>query len=609
MAGDAITEIRDRTDMVNLVGGYVQLKRAGRNFKGLCPFHSEKTPSFIVFPESGTFHCFGCGKGGDAITFYQEAERVDFREALQELAKRAGVELRAAPPPSPERDAHRQRLIEINETAALFYAAQLKSGESAPIAAQFAAERGLSANAVESFQLGIAPAAWDKLTTFLAARGVNPADAISAGVLSENENGRIYDRFRNRIIFPIRDRDGVVVGFGARALGEDQPKYLNSPQSEIFDKSHLLYGLDRARDAVRAAEQVVIVEGYMDVIAAHDNGFRNVVASMGTALTESQLSLIKRFTKNVVLALDADNAGQMAMVRALEALPGAENDSVPVAARNTVAFERRLSVNIWVLEIPAGKDPDELIRATPDAWPGVVAAAQPFLRFYIDRVAAETDVRDPRAKDAAVHRIAALLALLPDGIEARHYVDHAAGKLRIADRQTILDVIRQTRRGNAVAPAIRQAPKRASTNVTEEHLLAVILNYPTILAGFVEQIDLEDLTDSRNRAILESLRSPPTETDRPELPAELAEQCDRLRGLLDDQAIMNRGEVARDATRTLQKLRKDRNNSLLSELRLDIATASTEGDHEAVETLLQAMDGLTREHKELYPRESPVFRD
>src|SRR4051794_36854359 len=209
MAGDAISEVRDRTDMVGLVSNYVQLKRAGRNFKGLCPFHQEKSPSFIVFPESGTFHCFGCGKGGDAITFYKEAERVDFKEALGELAKRAGVEIRSAPPPSPERDAYRNRLVEINETAALFYAAQLKSGETREIGEAFIAARGLSQAAVDSFQLGVAPDSWDRLSHFLAGRGVDPRDAVNAGVLGENQNGRYYDRFRNRIMFPIRDREGL----------------------------------------------------------------------------------------------------------------------------------------------------------------------------------------------------------------------------------------------------------------------------------------------------------------------------------------------------------------------------------------------------------------
>ncbi|HQY30229.1 MAG TPA: DNA primase [Thermomicrobiales bacterium] len=609
MAGDAIAEIRDRTDMVGLVGSYVQLKKAGRNYKGLCPFHNEKSPSFIVFPESGTFHCFGCGKGGDALTFYKEVERVDFKDALQELAKRAGVELRSAPPPSPERDAHRNRLIEINQTAAMFYAAQLKSGEAAATGQAFVTERGLGASAVEQFQLGIAPDGWDKLATYLAQRGVDPKDAIAAGVLSENERGRIYDRFRNRFIFPIRERDGQVVGFGARAFGDDQPKYLNSPQSEIFDKSHLLYGLDLAREAVRAADQIVIVEGYMDVIAAHEAGYRNVVASMGTALTESQLGLVKRLTKNVVLALDADTAGQMAMMRALESLPGGDLEMVPTAARNTIAFERRLNVNISILEIPHGKDPDELIRADPAAWPKIVLEANPFLRFYIDRVAGETDTANPRAKHEAVARIASLLSLLPDGIESRHYVELAATKLRIADRAVILELIRQARRSGQASVPVRATTRPQPAQVTEAHLLALILNYPGILQAQMAAIAPEDLADTRNREILELVQAEQAGEHREASSYEVDEHRQHLKALLDNQAIMNRIDVQRDAQRTLQKLRKDRNTHLIGELRLDIAAAEAEHDTETVESLLQAMERLTAAHRDLYPRASPVFRD
>ena len=609
MAGDAIAEIRDRTDMVGLVGGYLQLKKSGRNFKGLCPFHQEKTPSFYVFPESGTFHCFGCGKGGDALTFYKEVEHVDFKEALQELARRAGVELRSATPPSPERDAHRQRLIEINQLTALFYQAQLKSGPAATAGQAFVTTRGLSAVAVEQFQLGVAPDSWDALSKYLAARGIDPKDAISAGVLSENENGRIFDRFRNRFMFPIHDRDGNAVGFGARAFGEDQPKYLNSSQTEIFDKSHLLYGLDLAREGIRSTDQVVIVEGYMDAIAAHENGFRNVVASMGTALTESQLGLIKRFTKNVVLALDADNAGQMAMMRALEALPESESETVPAAARNALSFERRLSVTISILEIPRSKDPDELIRADPAGWPALVRGAKPFLQFFIDRIAAETNVADPRAKDASAQRVASLIALLPDGIESRHYVDVAATKLRIPDRDVILDLVRQKRRGSHVAPVARKTIASRKTNATEEHLMALLLNYPSILSGFMTGIHEEDLIDPRDREILASLNAEALGETPDETAPELYEQRNRLKGLLDHQAIMTRVEVGRDAQRTLQKMRKDRNNALLGELRMDIAAADSDGDAEAVGELLNAMAVLTEQQKKLYPRESPVFRD
>src|SRR5687768_4607845 len=244
MARDAVAEVRERTDIVELVGLYVQLKRAGRSYKGLCPFHQEKTPSFIVFPDSQNFHCFGCGKGGDVFTFYQSVEHVEFREALQELASRAGVELSSVPTVAPEVDAHRARLLELNELAAGFFHNVLVNAAAGEPGRQAFAARGLDQPTIERFRLGYAIEAWDTLLRYLTGRGADLALAAKAGLLQARDSGGYYDRFRGRLIFPIRDRDGQVVGFGGRIVGEGQPKYLNSPQSAVFDKSTLLYGLD-----------------------------------------------------------------------------------------------------------------------------------------------------------------------------------------------------------------------------------------------------------------------------------------------------------------------------------------------------------------------------
>src|SRR5215210_5807152 len=344
MARDAVAEVRDRTEIVDLVSNYVQLKKTGRSHKGLCPFHQEKTPSFVVFPESGNFHCFGCGRGGDVFTFYMGVERVEFREALQELAKRAGIELVNAPSLPPEVDAHRNRLVELNELAAAYYANVSRNTTPGAAGRDVLAQRGVSAEITERFGLGFAPDG-DTLGRYLNERGVDPAMAVEAGLLSERESGGYRDRFRNRLLFPIRTREGRVVGFGGRALGEAIPKYLNSPQTVIFDKSTLLFGLDLAQESIRRDDQVVIVEGYMDAIAAHQFGYANVVAAMGTAVTEQQIGLVKRLSRNIVLALDADVAGQLATLRSLETMQGAlDADQVPVPdASGLVRFERKLN--------------------------------------------------------------------------------------------------------------------------------------------------------------------------------------------------------------------------------------------------------------------------
>src|SRR5215213_3570000 len=411
MARDAVQEVRERTDIVDLVGQYVQLKKAGRSYKGLCPFHQEKTPSFIVFPDSQNFHCFGCGRGGDAFSFYMGVERAEFREALQELAKRAGVQLDSAPVATPELDAHRQRLVELNELAATFFANILRNSAAGEQGRRLADERGLNEEMIQRFQLGFAPDSWDALHQFFVARGVDPAVAHEAGLLQERDSGGYYDRFRNRFMFPIRDRDGRVVGFGGRALGDGMPKYLNSPQSPVFDKSGLLYALDLARDEIRKRDEVVIVEGYMDVIAAHQFGHANVVAAMGTALTDAQVDQVKRASKRIVLALDADAAGQMATLRSLESMPNALDhveSPVPDAA-GIVRFERKLDAQISILQLPVGKDPDELLRRSPEQWDSLVESAIPFLDFVIDVIARDVDLNDPRSKSAAFQRIAPLL--------------------------------------------------------------------------------------------------------------------------------------------------------------------------------------------------------
>jgi DNA primase len=401
-----------------------------------------------------------------------------------------------------------------------------------------------------------------------------------------------------------------VVGFGGRAFGDEQPKYLNTPQTEIFDKSHLLYALDRAREDIRRANLAVVVEGYMDAIAAHQFGFRNVVASMGTAITEAQLALLKRFTKNVVLALDADTAGQAAMVRALEALPAGEQQSAPVAGRDLIFFEKRLSVNVRILSLPQGKDPDEMIRSGPESWPAVVDQSQPFLGFYIERISSDVDVTDPRDKEAAIHRAAALLSLLPDGVELRHYVEVLANRLRMAERQPIADAIRQARRRNSIiAPPLPSPPVPRQSKV-EDHLVGLILTYPSVLAEFAAELDPNELTDARNRELVMRVGAAAAGGTEVELDQEhLREHGDRLMALLSEREPMNRLDVIKEAQRTLEKLRSDQIKHSMSELQFDIAAAERDKDRETINLLLAVHQRLAQAKQAASPRKSPVFED
>lgn len=625
MARDVVSEVRDRTDIVELIGGYVQLKKAGRSFKGLCPFHGEKTPSFVVFPDSQNFHCFGCGRGGDAFSFMMGIEKVDFKEALAELAKRAGVQLSPSAPVNPEIDAHRQRLIEINELAAAYYANVLASSGAGARGRELAARRGISDAMTSRFRLGFAPDGWDHLLTYLTKRGVDPALAAEAGLLQQRESGGFYDRFRNRFLFPIADRDGRVVGFGGRALGDEQPKYLNSPRTPLFDKSALVYGLDLAREAARKHDQVVIVEGYMDVIAAHQFGYENVVGAMGTALTEQQIGLVKRLSKRIVLALDADAAGQMATVRGLESMQDAlDHDESPVVdPGGLVRFERKLNAQISIVQLPEGKDPDELIRKSPDAWPAVVASAKPFLDFYINAVVGSAPIESPQSKAEIVARVAPLLRQIPDRIVQSHYVDLLAARLRLDSRLVNSEMRRRALSRPRTPPpptsadAAVQTPNRfrvAKHSSHETHLMALLLRHRTLCREIIATVPANDLTDERNRELLSVL----ADEDVPDLePMQiiaglddwLADYAESLLDGLEGTPSLAPGQIQREARRTLEQIGKERYDFLLRELTAELQEASRNGDLDAVTRLTPQLDGLRDRHRLYYPPRSPYFRD
>lgn len=617
MAHDAVAEVRERTDIVDLISNYVALKRAGRSYKGLCPFHQEKTPSFVVFPDSQGFHCFGCGKGGDAFTFYQQVEHVEFREALTELARRAGVELSRVPTVAPEVDAHRQRLIELNELAALFYANVLLRSDAGKPGRTAVEQRGLSPEVVSQFGLGYALDQWDALGRYLTSRGVDLALAHEAGLLQARESGGYYDRFRGRLMFPIRHRDGQVVGFGGRIVGEGQPKYLNSPQSPIFDKSSLVYGLDLAQEAIRRQDQVVIVEGYMDVIAAHQFGHANVVAAMGTALTESQVALVKRLSKHIVLALDADAAGQMATLRSLETMRDAlDTDSVPVPDPfGIVRFERRLNAEIAIVRLPEGKDPDELIRKAPQQWPNVVAEAQPFLDFFLDAVTAGISPADATAKAEAVKRAAPVLAQVGDRIVQAHHVARLAQRLQLDQRVIVAELRRSHLRASPnPATAARASLSNVGRASHEDYLVALLLKHRAICQAVLSLVPEDDLMDIRNRELLRVLR----DERIPDLPPEqivaglddaVADHAERLLATLEGTPAQFPGQIERDARRSLELLGKERFLYLMQQLQAEIQAAQQDDDPGSLADLRGQIAALAERHRHFYPPPSPYFHD
>ncbi|GAB4477800.1 MAG: DNA primase [Anaerolineae bacterium] len=511
-------EIKRRLDIVDVVGGYVPLKHAGRNYKGLCPFHSEKTPSFIVFPESQNWRCFGCGRGGDVFTFVMEREGWDFPDALRYLAGLAGVELE---PPTPQQAETRDqigRLIGLLNDAAAYFHRQLLEAPQAGPARDYVVRRGLDDGTVSTFLVGYAPNSWDAASRYLTNLGYAMEEVIEAGLVVVRDDGRQYDRFRGRLMIPIRDPRGQVVGFGARALAKDaQPKYLNSPQNVVFDKSSLLFGFSEARRSIRETGTAVIVEGYMDVMQAHQAGFTNVVAQMGTALTETQLRLLARYASRLILALDPDTAGQMATERGREVidrvskaaaqevseegqwgLDSAERDqraliTTEFDARGMVRYKGRMGFDIRVVTLPDGKDPDDLIRETPEAWASLIDEALPIVEYVIQRTLEGQDLTDPAVKARAAEEIMPLINDLANPVERSHYRQRLARLLKVDERAFFPEqrpvasggtAVRGPGRQRAAAPpppASAGEMQRAPTASREAFCLAALLRYPRLI--------------------------------------------------------------------------------------------------------------------------------
>lgn len=416
---DEREQIRDRIDLVEFIGRYVTLNRAGSTYKACCPFHQEKTPSFVVSPERGTWHCFGaCGEGGDLFKFLMKIEGLEFFDALKKLAAEAGVELarkqQAPDPLDPVR--------EIMGRVAAFYATALYDAAEGQVARDYLRQRGVAPEMVDAFQLGYSDRSWDSLVSFLRSQGFSESHVLQTGLLYHDERqGSYRDRYRGRLMFPIRDARGRVVGFGARELGNEAhgAKYINSPTTPLFNKSQVLYGIEHAASPIRKLGEAVLVEGYLDVVTAHQFGFANTVACLGTAVTPGQLGLLRRYTSQVVFALDADAAGQQATLRGLERAREtlrASNRDDRNAGRNRPAMALRIAA------MPEGRDPDELIRENADGWKKVTGGALTLVNFYANHAERAFDLEVPEQKQKAVELLVEVLAEVHQEVARDEYI-------------------------------------------------------------------------------------------------------------------------------------------------------------------------------------------
>lgn len=464
---DPVDEVRERCDLVEIVSQYVNLRRSGRTMVGLCPFHNEKTPSFHVNPERQRWKCFGCGEGGDVFTFVQKIDNLTFREALEHLARKVGVEIRRTQQ-SAKVYTEKDIILRANNVACEFFRSQLRESSRA---LGYLERRGLSESTIEKYLIGYAPDSWDGLLNHLIKQRLDPAEAVKAGLLVAREDGKgFYDRFRDRLIFPILDLSERIVGFGGRALGDDPAKYLNTPETPLFIKSRTLYGLNRARRAISAEDRVIVVEGYMDAITAQEAGFENTVATMGTALTEDHVNIIARFTNNVVLAFDADSAGMAAALR-----------SAPV-------FERA-GLNIRIISMPAGEDPDSLLRSGDrSTFSRLVERALPVADYRVKLVLSKHDLQTDEGKAAALKEAAGILAEVDSIVErerlirylARYHPNFATGT-SLAEDHIRMEVMRfRSRKARqvqtkAVAPEPQPVGRKVSLIEQSERLLLGII--------------------------------------------------------------------------------------------------------------------------------------
>jgi DNA primase len=490
-----LDEIKSRIDIVDFVGETVKLRRAGKNYSGLCPFHNEKTPSFIVSPDRQTWRCFGqCGEGGDIFKFVMKKEGWDFKEALRFLAERAGVKLETYKAEKPEEKEAHERLRTLLEEAGTFYRYHLSTSTGKFALDYIHEKRHLTDTTIEIFGLGYAPQGWDNTLKHFSEKGYTNQELLAVGLISQRDSGSFIDRFRNRLMIPIRDENGKMTGFGARILDpNDVPKFMNSPETPLFSKSHLLYGLDRARKPIRAANLAIIVEGYLDVIALHQAGFENVVSPMGTSLTEDQLRLLKKFTRSITLALDPDAAGQKAVLRGLEAARQTldRKDEIGFDARGLLHHEARLQADLRVATMPDGLDPDEIVQRDPEQWKKLIEEAQPIVVHVMGALAVGRDLDDAKVKSEIAAQVLPLIEDLPDPVERDTYRQRLARFLKVDERAFSTGGTQgpKVRRSHPqVEPTAKQLqapavvkPAVSPSHRSEAHILSLLIRRPDLL--------------------------------------------------------------------------------------------------------------------------------
>ncbi len=491
---DIIDEIRQRTDLVSLIEDYLTLERRGKNMVGLCPFHNEKTPSFTVSPEKQLFHCFGCGASGNVFSLIMQLENLSFPEAARYLARKAGINIPKPKEDNTARDTQKENIYNINLLAARFYAFCLTETESGKKALEYLLKRGITEKTIELFKLGYAPAEWTGFFNFARKKGISQDLMVKAGLVSPGKDSSCYDRFRNRIMFPIFNISGKVAGFGGRTLEEGEkrgPKYLNSPETAVFDKSSILYGLHLARDEIRREKKALVMEGYTDVITAYQSGIKNAVASLGTALSTNQGRLLRYQSETVVTAYDSDSAGEAATWRGLSVLQSS-------------------GCLVQVVEMPPGTDPDGFIRSHgAAAFTKLVDEARPLMEYRLQQMKKHFDLGSDRGRINYLDELMPILLTAVNRVEQDYYLKRAAEELGVNEESLRSELKKRRSRGNRHASgAINGQPlQRKKVNIlpAEKILISLMLQSKDIAELGRNYLQTDYFTDQKARDLVEQL--------------------------------------------------------------------------------------------------------
>ncbi len=574
---DDIERVRDATDLVELVGELTKVRRSGRSVMAVCPFHQEKTPSLSIDPARGLYHCFGCGKSGDLFRFIEETQGLDFSDAVELLARRSGITLHRDPDAAKRRD-RRQALIDATSRAVEFYHERLKSGRDAGAARSYLRSRGYESEVVDRFELGFSPEGGEALVGHLRRAKVPEEVAVAAGLAIRARTGRVFDRFRGRVMFPIFDVRGDAVGFGARVLEGDGPKYLNSPETPIYRKSRLLYGLNWAKSDVVREGTAVVVEGYTDVIALHLAGKPLAVATCGTALGEEHLDLLRRFTERVVLMFDSDEAGAGASIRGFErSVPG--------------------DLDLRVAQLPEGKDPADVVAAgNIEALTGSIEESVPLLQFRIERELAEFDLREPEARGRAVRAAAGLIGRHPDPVARHEYAVFVARQTGV-DLDVVISAMGGRRSAPPDVPSPEQPRSLTGAEKAERELLRLLLANDQGVRG----LDVSDLFTRPDHKAAFELLAPAiaglTPGEPPDLGSLLGDDDSDVAVMLRGLAFLDRPlPEAEEIVRKVQVEALDRRIEEL-EAAVESAAAGSE-DYSSVYEELIALQRERRERQE-----------